>query len=645
VPAKRTAVLAAGYVLAYVALDWGSSLDPLGPLAITPWNPPPGLSLALLLTAGLRFAPALFVAALAAEIAVRGLPAGFAAASISSLVLAAGYTAAAWLLRGPLRVDRRLATLRDVAWFVAVVVVATLCVAAGYVAVYAAAGNIAAADAVRSVLQFWLGDAIGILVTAPVVLWLFRSRGEAPRPRWSWEAVVQGLALAAALWVAFRVAPAEAARFFYVLFLPLIWISVRHGVPGAAVALLAIQLGIVAAVWAEGYAPATVLELQLLMSALAVTGLFLGGVVSERRRAREALEAREAELASVLRTAPDGIVVLDDAGRIASANDAAGVMFGARAEALGGLDVAELIPDLPLEAAPIRRAERVARRRDGSTFPVELALGRAHADARGLYIGVLRDVSERKTIEGRLREREAELDRSLRLAAAAETASALAHELSQPLSAIATYVRACAVMLERPDEYRARLAETMRTVTHEVGRAGEVVRRLRDFFRSGTSRLERVPVGELLHGGTERLARRLERHRIDLRIQAASGLPPVLVDRLQIETVLHNLLANAIDAIITADSPERTVRIRAMPGAHGSVRITVADTGPGVTGEAAEDMFRPFATTKPDGMGLGLAISRSIVENHGGRLVAEAASGGAVFSFTLPVQEAMEMHA
>jgi len=643
VPAKRTAVIAAGYVAAYVALDWGSSLDPLGPLAITPWNPPPGLSLALLLTAGLRFAPALFVAALAAEIAVRGLPAGLAAAAASSLVLAAGYTAAAWLLSGPLRADGRLAALRDVAWFVAIVIVATLCVAVGYVSVYTAAGRIAAADFVPSALQFWLGDAIGVLVTTPVLLFLFAPRGGA-RLRWSWETPIQGLALVAALWVAFGVVPEEAARFFYVLFLPLIWISVRHGVPGAAAALLAIQLGIVAAVWAEGYAPATVLELQLLMSALAVTGLFLGGVVSERRRARETLEAREAELASVLRTAPDGIVVLDDAGRIESANDAAGAMFGASAEALGGLGIAELIPGLPLGAAPIRRAERIARRRDGSTFPVELALGRARADARSLYIGVLRDVSERKAIEGRLREREAELDRSLRLAAAAETASALAHELSQPLSAIATYVRACAVMLERPDEYRARLAETMRTVSAEVGRAGEVVRRLRDFFRSGTSRLERVPVAELLHGGADRLARRIERYRIDLRMETAPGLPPVLVDRLQIETVLHNLLANAIDAIITADPPERTVRVRAAPGAHGAVRITVADSGPGLAGEVVEDVFRPFATTKPDGMGLGLAISRSIVENHGGRLVAEASASGAVFSFTLPVQETMEAH-
>jgi signal transduction histidine kinase len=532
VPAKRTLVILAGYLVAYIALDWVSYIHPLGPFAITPWNPPPGLSLALLLSQGLRFAPALFVAGLAAEIIVRGLPAGLGAAVVSSAVLAAGYAGMAWVLRGPLRVDPRLASLRDVAWFVVAVAALTLVVAIGYVAVYVAAGRIAPADIVGSALQFWVGDTLGILVTTPVLLFLLGPREGPPGPRWSWEAVLQALAVIGSLWAVFGVAPGHAAKFFYVLFLPLIWISVRHGIHGAAAALLAIQLGIVFAVQSQGYASATVLEFQALMSALAITGLFLGAVVSERRRARDALEVREAEL-----------------------------------------------------------------------------------------------------------------QRSLRLAAAAETASALAHELNQPLSAIATYVRACALMLERPEENRARLVDTMRTVTAEVGRAGEVVRRLRDFFRSGASRLERAPVAELLAAGAERLVARAERHRIDLRVECAPGLPVVLVDRLQIETVLHNLLANAIDAIIAADPPQRAVRLRAVAAPSDAVKVTVSDSGPGLSPETMESLFRPFATTKPQGMGLGLAISRSIVENHGGHLVVEAAERGAVFAFTLPVREAAEARA
>ncbi len=525
----RLVLLVTGYVLAYLALDWVSYIHPLGPFAITPWNPPPGLSLAWLLTHGLAFAPALAVAGLAAEIVIRGSPGGIVAAIASSLVLAAGYTALAWCLRGPLRIDAQLRSVRDVARFVGTVVAATLLVAGGYVAVYYAAGRIAAGEVVRSAAQFWLGDALGILVTAPVLLVFFDRRDPGPVFRWSWEKIAQALAVIAALWVVFGINPAYSAKFFYVLFLPLIWIGVRHGIRGAAAALLAVQLGIVAAVQIEGLTSATLLELQLFMVALALTGLFLGAVVTERRRTGEALEARETEL-----------------------------------------------------------------------------------------------------------------QRSLRLAAAAETASALAHELNQPLSAIATYVRACVLLAERPEENRARLVETMRTVTAEVTRAADVVRRLREFFRSGSSRLEGVTVAALLAVAAERAAPRLERHGIALHVDAAAELPAVFVDRLQIETVLHNLLTNAIDATLAAESSDRAIALRAAPDAHGGVRITVTDSGPGLPEAMRQDAFQPFATTKPLGMGLGLAISRSIVESHGGRLAADAVARGASFSFTLPARDALE---
>jgi len=526
VAAQRTVPIVAAYVVAYLALDWVSYIHPLGPFAITPWNPPPGLSLALLLTQGLAFAPALFLAGFAAELAVRGLPAGALAAAGSSVVIAAGYTAAAGVLRRGARLDPQLASVRDVAWLVGVTAAATLAVSTGYVAVYFAAGHIPADAVVRSAIQLCVGDVLGILVTTPVLLALLRPQRAARAFRWSWEEAAQAAAVAAALWVVFGIDPAYAARSFYVLFLPLIWVSVRHGIRGAAWTLLAIQLGIVAAVQIQGLTSATLLELQAFMVALAITGLFLGAVVTERRRAGEALEAREAEL-----------------------------------------------------------------------------------------------------------------QRSLRLAAAAETASALAHELNQPLSAIATYVRACAILAERPEENRARLVETMGTVTTEVARAGDVVRRLRDFFRSGSSRLEHVGVAHLLAGAAERARPRLERHRVALAVECEPGLPGVLVDRLQVETVLHNLLANAIDAIVASDPPERAIGLRAARDARGMVRITVRDTGPGLPEGMPQDAFPPFATTKPQGMGLGLAISRSIVESHGGRLAADPAGHGASFSFTLPAEE------
>jgi two-component system sensor kinase FixL len=529
VSAQRTALIVAGYVAAYVALDWVSYLDPTRPLAITPWNPPPGLSIALLLTQGLRLAPALFLAGLAAEVVVRGLPAGLGAACALSALFAAGYAGAAWWLERRARIDPRLQGVRDVAWFVVAVAVSTVLVAAGYVAIYAAAGVIGADALAGSALQFWVGDAIGILVTAPVLLALRGGRDRARTLGSSLEVIAQGAAVVAALWAVFGLRPEDAANYFYVLFLPLIWIGMRHGIRGATLALLAIQVGIVAAVRIHGLASATLLEFQLLMATLAVTGLFLGAVVTERRRAGAALQAREVEL-----------------------------------------------------------------------------------------------------------------QRSLRLAAAAETATALAHELNQPLSAIGTYARACALLAERPEENRARLLETIRTVGTEVERAADVVRRLREFFRSGASRPERVPVDALLRAATARLGARLERHRIALRVELAPGLPPVRVDRLQIETVLNNLLANAIDAIAAADPPQRTVALRAAQPVRGAVEITVSDSGPGLPQEMMDNAFQPFVTTKPNGMGLGLAISRSIVENHGGRLVARTAVRGASFSFTLPAPGATE---
>ena len=527
---KRAALIVAGYVVAYLALDWVSYIHPLGPFAITPWNPPPGLSLALLLTQGLAFGPALFLAGFAAEVVVRGLPAGPLAAAASSAVIAIGYAAAAWVLRHRARIDPQLRSVRDVAWFVGATVAATLIVAVGYVAIYFAAGRIGTDALARSAIQLWVGDALGILVTTPVLLAVLGPRRAVPALRRSWEAGAQGAAVIAALWVVFGIDPAHAERFFYVLFLPLIWIAMRHGIRGATRTLLAMQLGIVAAVQVQGLASTTLLELQVFMVALAITGLFLGAVVTERRRAGEALEAREAEL-----------------------------------------------------------------------------------------------------------------QRSLRLAAAAETASALAHELNQPLSAIATYVRACAILAERPEENRARLVETMGTVTTEVARAGDVVRRLREFFRSGSSRLEHVGVARLLAGAAERAAARLERHRIALTVECHPALAGVLVDRLQIETVLHNLIANAVDAITAGDPAERAIRLRAAPDARGAVRITVRDSGPGLPAGMPPDAFPPFATTKPHGMGLGLAISRSIVESHGGRLAADPVERGASFSFTLPAEETADL--
>ena len=513
-------VAGAAYVIAYVALDWVSFIDPVAAFGITPWNPPPGLSLAFLLRRGLRQGPWLFVAALAAEFLVRGAPAPLLVLVAASLLLAIAYTALAALLSRVLRIDADLRSLRDASVFVVAAALACGLIAVAFVALFAGSGLLPAGEFARSVAQFWIGDLIGIVVTAPALLILSRRR-ERFLPRIDVETVAQFAAIALALWLVFGAHLGEAPTLFYVLFLPVIWIAMRHGIEGAAFGSVAVQIGLIAAIVLAGQASGTVLDFQFVMLALAATSLLLGAAVSERR-----------------------------------------------------------------------------------------------------------------AIERALRDKQSELDRSLRLAAASELASALAHELNQPLSAISAYLRACQLMLARGGDDASELATTMDKVIGEANRAGNVVRRLRDFFRSGSAHVEPIAPSVLIDDACAGVRERANRHGVALE-QSSEPLPAVLVDRVQIEAVLHNLLANAVDAVKTS-AQARRIRVVSAREETGFVRIAVEDNGPGIAAEIAASLFDPFVTTKARGMGLGLAISRSIVDAHGGRLWHEARDPGSAFCFTVP---------
>ncbi len=517
------AMFIAGYIVSYVALDWVSYIYPVAPLGITPWNPPPGLSLALLLRRGVHQAPWLFVAAFVAEILVRGTPAPLTMLAFSSVVLAGGYAFAAWLLVAKLGFDPDFRSVRDATLFTAVVAAVSGLVAFAYVASFAAFGILPLEMLARSASHFWIGDLIGIIVTTPLLLVFTRKHPpwrEVTRPL----ALLQAIAIVAMLWIVFGSGFSKELNLFYLLFLPLIWIAMLHGLPGTALATLLIQLGLIVALKLGGYQRGTVLEFQLLLLSLAVTGLFLGIAISARR-----------------------------------------------------------------------------------------------------------------AVERLLREKEFELNRSLRLAGASEMASALAHELNQPLSAIATYARAGQVMAADPARSHDALLATMDKLAHEAARAGAVVHRLRDFFRTGSARLEPLEVEPLLRAVVEAERTRAERHRVRIVLDCDQALPGVTADRVQIETVLHNLISNAIDALKETAHDDRVIRVGAARPAAQFVTISVADNGPGIASDVAEQLFRPFATSKPRGMGLGLAISRSIVEAHAGRLALEAMDSGCMFRFTLPV--------
>lgn len=506
---------AAIFVPCYVALDWASYIAPLGAFNITPWNPQPALAVAWMLLGGRRLLPAVFVAVLAADVLVRDAPAGFAVGALTAAALALGYAGIAWALGAVARIDPGLRSVRDLAIFAGVVVIGTSAVGATFVGLLSANGLIAREAMGDAWVRFWLGDAVGILVTAPLMLVAADPQRRrtlvalARRP----ETLLQALVLVASAWLIFVGLGGDPSHHFYLFFIPLIWIVVRGGINGAVVATAVVQLAVVVGIHRETFQPLPIAELQALVAALTLTALFLGMVVDERQRATE------------------------------------------------------------------------------------------------------------------------ELQSTLRLAAAGEMAGAIAHEVNQPLTALSNYGRAALMILDRRGEELAQLPEIVGRMLAEAERASEVVRRLRDFFRAGTTRLEALSA-EDLSAAALRIATSLgaESDAI-VEVRNEPRLPSVLVDRLQVELVLRNLLANALDAVRGRPRDERRVEVEVGRRDASTLLLLVRDSGPGVPASARQRVFEPFVSGKPSGMGLGLAVSRAIAEAHGGAL---DVGDGAEFRLTLP---------
>ncbi len=240
--------------------------------------------------------------------------------------------------------------------------------------------------------------------------------------------------------------------------------------------------------------------------------------------------------------------------------------------------------------------------------------------------------------EQQLREQQARLNQAQRMAAAAELAASLAHELNQPLSAIGTYAGACRMLAAGGEASRRELHDALTQVVRESARAGEFVRRMREFFRTGAADVERTAPSDLVEAAHDQVRDRLERLGVQWTSRIEPGLPAVAVDRVQIGAVLGNLLANAIDAVAAAPAP-RAIEVRALRSGDGLIRIEVEDSGPGVALEVRDRLFQPMATSKPGGMGLGLAMARTIAQRHGGSLWLDATRSKTTFCLELPADD------
>jgi two-component system sensor kinase FixL len=364
------------------------------------------------------------------------------------------------------------------------------------------------------------------------------------------------------------------------------------------------------------------------------------------------------QLDPVLDAMIESMIVIDESGTIERINKATTDMFGYSSEDLIGQNIKLLMNksdkthhDGYLEKygktgkkTIIGKGREVqARRKDGSTFPADIAVGEVRSPTTVRFVGLIRDLtSQRKTEEQALRQRE-EMVNVSRLSMMGEMAAAMAHELNQPLTAIATYASASKRLLEQGEQNIAEVKEVLEEIANQAHRAGEVITRTRTFTRSGDivhSETSLSNLAEQIRSLAE-LDTKANNIRLDWNIPA--DLPAIDADSVQIQQVILNLIRNAVDAMQDTNPDQRTIRLRAKLTAPHQIRLEVRDAGTGVSDAAAKDVFNAFFTTKSSGMGMGLAICRTIMRSHGGELGfrnndSHSGDTGATFFFTIPTQ-------
>lgn len=514
---------AVAFVLLYIAATLAARTHGTSP-PLLPWDAGIALSFALLARAGLRWAP-LVVAAFLAAAWVRE---GAASFSFSTLWLAAAEAlacaTAAWLLRTPEGTIPNLNRVRPVVRLFFSVALAAAVVALSVAVLHALRGEHSAWHVAVASGRSLLSAATAMLMVAPLLLLPAWGRlGPIRRPLVSAETLLQILTLVVVSWEVFGRFVNEEIHFFYLLFLPLGWIATRHGQPGAVVALGAVYLAPLLSDWFVPHREQAIIELQIRLVVLGVTSLLIGAMGSERRLTQEDMLARQAELAHVQR----------------------------------------------------------------------------------LNVGW-------------------------------EMASALAHEINQPVTAAMNYTQAALRMMSAAEPDTERIAGVMHKSLDQVERVGQIVHGLRDFMNKGELRLVRTDVSETVEDALRLVSAEASVAGVKLQADDLSMLPPVMADKTQLVQILVNLLRNAVQAL-SAARPGTGAVVVAGEARDGNVEIIVMDNGPGIAPEVRERLFAPFITTKPSGMGLGLSISRSIAEAHHGQLIVETpAGGGTAFHIALP---------
>jgi two-component system, LuxR family, sensor kinase FixL len=517
--ATQTVLIGVAYLAVYVLLYWISSVEH-NPFASYSWNPNSGASFAAMVMFGRRMLPFMFIAPLLGDLFVPQLTVPLPLELAPAILIGGIYGAAAlFLLRPERRFDRTLQSMSSLVLLTFTIVVSAAVVAGGYIGIVVASGLLQASDFAPAVLSYWVGDTIGIMVMTPFALVLWTRRYEV----WlSAETLLQLVAIVAALMLVFAYWTDQHLQLVYILFVPIVWMAVRTGIEGVSLGIVATQLGFILGFHVFPDEIGEMPKVQALMLVLALTGLFAGGLVTERRRTEAVLRLHQESLA-----------------------------------------------------------------------------------------------------------------RLARLASVGELAAALAHELNQPLMAAGTYTRLVDDAIRTGNGDTGALAETARKAAAQVERAAAVVKRLRALVRLDCSNRAVCRVDRIVRDTIDLCGPDLDRHGIKVRQSVAAGLPPVMVDMLQIEQALLNLVRNSIDAI--GEAGQGTISIEAPLVDGDFVEVCVRDSGPGFPPDRAVNPFLPLSSTKKEGLGIGLSLCRSLIEAHGGRIWLDASAPGAAIHFTLPV--------
>ena len=511
----------AAFIAIYFALNLLTEWHEFDRLGITLWSPDDGLSLALLLE-NVAFAPFVFLGAVLVDLSIAGVHRGIGMTLAAELCLTLAYVGLALVLKNALKFDIRRFRLPDVVAFLLLIPAGAALSAFIYCGVLYLGGELSSDRILVAMVHCWIGSALGIVTVIPATTAVFTYASPSWRLSGYTAFTVSIFALGIGLGFAALVGVGDKLYYlFNLLFLPVVWVAMREGYAGVALALVTIQLTLAVLTAFVGYSTTDFAILQLLMLVLSITGLLFGAVTTERKDAALRLQEQKTELARMV--------------------------SNVRAGAMG---------------------------------------------------------------------------------------MALAHEVSQPLSTVATYLHAARRMLQANVESGPAMDALVKAEA-EAQRAREVLERIRDFVSNGNLNLTLVDVSALAEKIGALCREEAAVRGVLVEVETMGLIPLVEADGVQIEQVLINLLANAIDSAERRDARGRVVmRVAAKADA---VTVRVEDNGEGVASELADNIFDPYQTTKPRGMGLGLHLSRRIVQRHAGRLWWEpVTTGGARFVVELP---------